>query len=109
VQESRHRLARKICHGKRGQIHQKYREGQEDQLGVLGIVLNAVTLWNTRYLAAAVSELRDRGRPVREQDTARLSPLGHAHVNELGRYAFPLLSRRRPAPPANPQASDEQP
>ena len=32
VQESRHRLARKICHGNRGQIRQAYREGQEDQL-----------------------------------------------------------------------------
>jgi len=24
-----------------------------------------------------------------EQDAARLSPLGHAHVNELGRYGLP--------------------
>lgn len=32
VQESRHRLARTICHGKRGQIFQAYREGQQDQL-----------------------------------------------------------------------------
>jgi TnpA family transposase len=110
VQESRHRLARKICHGKRGQIYQKYREGQENQLGALGIVLNAVTLWNTRYLNAAVSELRDRGHPVREQDTVRLSPLGHAHVNELGRYAFPVLAPDAGLRPLrDPQANDEQP
>jgi len=92
VQESRHRLARKICHGKRGLIYQRYREGQENQLGALGIVLNAVTLWNTRYLDAAVEELRTQGHPVSEQDAARLSPLGHAHVNELGRYAFPAMA-----------------
>src|SRR5664280_604034 len=55
VQESRHRLARKIFHGNRGALYQRYREGQEDQLGVLGIVLNAATLWNTRYVDAAVS------------------------------------------------------
>jgi Tn3 transposase DDE domain len=30
VQESRHKLARDICHGKRGQIMQAYRTGQED-------------------------------------------------------------------------------
>ena len=42
VQESRHRLGRKICHGHRGQIRQAYREGQEDQLTALGLVLNAV-------------------------------------------------------------------
>jgi TnpA family transposase len=93
VQESRHRLARKVFHGKRGQLHQKYREGQEDQLGALGIVVNAITLWNTRYLDAAVAELRAQGQPVREEDIARLSPLGHAHLNELGRYSFPTLER----------------
>ncbi|KIZ15704.1 hypothetical protein SNA_24790 [Streptomyces natalensis ATCC 27448] len=58
VQESRHRLARAICHGGRGQIRQAYREGQEDQLASLGLVLNAVVLWNTRYLDAAVAQLR---------------------------------------------------
>jgi TnpA family transposase len=55
VQESRHRLGRKICHGNRGQIRQAYREGQEDQLAALGLVLNAVVLWNTRYLEPSSS------------------------------------------------------
>ncbi|MFI6458633.1 transposase [Streptosporangium amethystogenes] len=53
VQESRHALARDLCHGRRGRIMQAYREGQEDQLGALGLVLNAAVLWNTRYLWAA--------------------------------------------------------
>jgi TnpA family transposase len=44
VQESRHKLARDVCHGKRGTIHQAYRDGMEDQLGALGLVLNAVVL-----------------------------------------------------------------
>lgn len=39
VQESRHKLARDVCHGKRGTIHQAYRDGVEDQLGALGLVL----------------------------------------------------------------------
>jgi TnpA family transposase len=30
IQEGRHRLARKIFHGRRGQLRQRYREGQED-------------------------------------------------------------------------------
>jgi TnpA family transposase len=58
----------------RGQIHQAYREGQEDQLGCLGLVLNAVTLWMTRYLDAAVTQLRAQGIQVRDEDAARLSP-----------------------------------
>jgi TnpA family transposase len=53
VQESRHKLARDICHGKKGTIHQAYRDGMEDQLGSLGLVLNAAVLWTTRYIDAA--------------------------------------------------------
>jgi TnpA family transposase len=41
-----------VCHGHRGQIRQAYREGQEDQLTALGLVLNAVVLWNTSLLTA---------------------------------------------------------
>jgi TnpA family transposase len=44
--EGRHELARIIFHGKRGELRQRYREGQEDQLGALGLVVNAVILWN---------------------------------------------------------------
>lgn len=39
--ESRHRLARKLCFGWRGELRQAYQEGMEDQLGTLGLVLNA--------------------------------------------------------------------
>jgi hypothetical protein len=85
VQESRHTLARTRCNGRRGQIHQAYREGQEDQLGALGLVLNAVVLWNSRYLDAEVHQLRAQGE---DEDVARLSPLVSAHLNVLGRYSF---------------------
>jgi TnpA family transposase len=96
VQESRHRLARAICHGGRGQIRQAYREGQEDQLAALGLVLNAVVLWNTRYLDAAVAQLRAEGHDIKDEDVTRLSPLKDRHINFLGRY----LSTSRPAAPA---------
>ena len=88
VQESRHRLARKIFHGSRGEIRKRYREGQEDQLGALGLVLNVVVLWNTRYLDAALAHLREQGEPVAEDTVARLTPLLHKHINVLGRYRF---------------------
>jgi hypothetical protein len=37
--EGRHSLGRAIFHGKRGELRQRYREGQEDQLGALGLVV----------------------------------------------------------------------
>jgi TnpA family transposase len=38
--EGRHSVARIIFHGKRSELRQRYREGQEDQLGALGLVTN---------------------------------------------------------------------
>lgn len=86
--EGRHSLGRAVFHGKRGELRQRYREGQEDQLGALGLVLNVIVLWNTIYMDAALSQLRAEGYSVRDEDVARLSPLIHEHINMLGRYSF---------------------
>jgi hypothetical protein len=88
--EKRHDLAREIFHGDRGQIRKRYREGQEDQLCVLGLVPNAVALWNTLYLDQAVDQLRQEGEEVRESALARISPLMRAHIHFMGRYHFRL-------------------
>ncbi|BAS18398.1 transposase for transposon Tn4556 (plasmid) [Arthrobacter sp. Hiyo8] len=61
LQENRHSLARKICHGKKGELYHHYERGLENQLGALGLVLNCVTLWTTRYLDAAVTSLQAQG------------------------------------------------
>jgi len=79
--EGRHSLGRAVFHGKRGELRQRYREGQEDQLGALGLVLNVIVLWNTIYMDAALTQLRAEGYSVRDEDVARLSPLIHEHIN----------------------------
>ena len=88
--EDRHKLARAVFHGKRGELRQRYREGQEDQLGALGLVVNIIVLWNTLYIDAALQQLRTEGFPVKAEDLARLSPLVFDHINLLGRYCFSL-------------------
>lgn len=90
LQEGRHALARKIFHGRAGQLYQRYQDGMEDQIGALGLVLNALVLFNTKYMDAAVTRLRADGFDVRDQDVARLSPFVRHHVNMLGRYSFLL-------------------
>ena len=86
--EGRHSLARALFHGRRGELRQRYREGQEDQLGALGLVVNVIALWNTLYMEAVLAQLRQEGYPVRDEDVARLSPLLFEHINLLGRYSF---------------------
>lgn len=84
--------------------------GQEDQLGCLGLVLNAVTRWMTRYLNAAVAQLCAQGIQVRDEDAARLSPLKAKKVNVLGRYAIvasqPIEGLRPLLDPTNPGGQD---
>lgn len=88
--EKRHGLARVICHGRRGETRKRYREGQEDQLGALGLVTNTVVLWNTMYMQDALDHLRQNALPILDDDVARLSPLRHEHMNVLGHYSFTL-------------------
>ena len=108
--EGRHRLARKCFHGQRGELRQKYREGQEDQLGALGLVLNALILWNTRYMDAALNHLRSEGFEVKGEDVSRLSPLGDKHINVQGRYPFTItdaILKGELRPLRNPDEMDE--
>ena len=58
----------------------------EDQLGALGLILNCVLLWNTRYISAALDALRAQGHPVPDDDVARLSPFVREHLNVAGKY-----------------------
>lgn len=78
-------------HRQRGEVRQRYREGQEDQLGALGLVVNALVLWNTNYIDAAVKQLRDQRVEVKSEDLSRLSPLEYKHINMLGRYQFTVF------------------
>ena len=86
--EGRQSLARDVFQGKRGELYQRYREGQEDQLSALGLVVNMIVHWNTLYMDAVLNQLRTEGYPVRLEGEARLSAFGHEHINMLGRYSF---------------------
>ncbi|WP_285199036.1 Tn3 family transposase [Serratia nevei] len=45
-----HAVARAICHGQKGEIRKRYTDGQEDQLGTLGLVTNAVVSYGTLFI-----------------------------------------------------------
>jgi TnpA family transposase len=88
--EGRHRLAGALRFGRKGKVYEAYREGQEDELNALGLVLNMVVLWNTRYMNAALDHLRQTGFEVLDKDVERLSPLVSHHINFVGKYHFSL-------------------
>ena len=93
LQEGRHDLARTMFHGRKGELRHGYREGMEDQLGALGLILNTITLWNTVYLDHALDELCASGYRARRRRRAAVAV--HAPPHQLPR---PLLLRaHRPA------------
>ncbi|MDV6376184.1 Tn3 family transposase [Deinococcus arenicola] len=108
--EQRHSVARAVFYGQKGELRQKYREGMEDQLGALGLVVNAIVLWNTRYMGVVLDELRSTGHPVLEADVARLTPLLHDHIHMLGKYDFTLpeaVARGQLRPLRNPASLED--
>lgn len=89
-QESRHSLGRKLFLGERGEIKNPLRQGQEEDLGVFGLVLNVITHWNAVYMQEVVRQLEKEGNAAEPADQARLSPILWRHINFLGRYDFSL-------------------
>ena len=74
-----------------GELRQRYKEGQEGQIGALGLVLNVVVLFNMRYLQAAVDELTRQGR----RTTLAVRPSSREHSGALRLLA--AGARRRAA------------
>ena len=62
----------------------------------LQILVNAVQIWNARYMTASLDHLHTAKPDVVADDQAlsRVTPVTHAHVNSLGRYDLD-----RPPPP----------
>ena len=96
----------------KGELRQRYREGQEDQLGALGLVVNALVLWTTRYMDAALTHLRAQGVVAKPEDVARLSPLASRYFNVLGRYHFAVtdeaVRRGELRPLRNPNVFEQE-
>jgi len=100
--ESRQGVGRAVYHGQKGELRHRYQEGMENQLSALGLVVNAIVLWNARYIQAILDWLEGIGEDFEDGDLARLSPLKYAHINmrpgpkgavqakTIGRYHFTL-------------------
>ncbi|MFH7333830.1 Tn3 family transposase [Streptomyces hygroscopicus] len=73
VRESRHRLARDVCHGGHGTIHQAYRDGMGDEgrTRLARPSLDVTSPWTTRRVDAAVARLRAEGHGKRGRDAGR--------------------------------------
>ncbi len=88
VGEGRNGLARAVFFANLGQLRRGYERGMEDQLGALGLGLNAIVYWNSLYIDAAVKKLAAGGMKISPEIRAHLSPLQWEHINFHGTYPF---------------------
>jgi TnpA family transposase len=66
----RHDVARHIFYGHQGKIYTQHQRGLEEQISALGLVVNAVVVWNTDYTTVILGVLEAMGHDVLEEDIA---------------------------------------
>ena len=79
----------------KGQLRRKRGEELTHQASCLNLVTNAVILWNTVYMTAAIEQLKREGYPVDENDLAHVWPTRYAYVNVHGKYHFNVEEAQR--------------
>ena len=59
----------------------------------IGPIINAIVVWNTRYMEVAIDSLRKTGHDIPNADIQRLSPLDYEHINIMSRYSFNISKK----------------
>lgn len=85
--EAMNALARAIFFGKRGELRERELQDQLQRASALNILINAICVWNTRYLEKTIEHLKIR-ECLDEELLKHISPLNWAHINFLGEYSF---------------------
>jgi Tn3 transposase DDE domain len=82
LQQSRHE-----CSPSRRIARSALRKPGVPRLG-LNLLVAAIILWNSRYLAAAFESLRRDGQPLRPDIMKHVAPLGWEHISLTGDYIW---------------------
>ncbi len=90
--EAKNALARAIFFNRLGEVRDRSYEDQRYRASGLNLVLAAIVLWNTVYLAKAVEYVTQQGMNIPEEHLQHLSPLGWEHINLTGDYIWNLKS-----------------
>lgn len=86
--EALHALRRDVFIANEGKIRKRNQEDQLNQAACLNLVVNAITVWNTVYMQAALDQLKSEGYEINEDDVKNLSPARSEHINMYGKYYF---------------------
>lgn len=92
--ESRHALARWLFFANQGEFRTSDYEAMMNKATCLGLLSNAMVLWNTLQMERIVTALRADGMVVRDEHLAHVWPLQRRHIVPNGVY---FVNRTMPA------------
>ena len=79
-----------VCSANRGRIKHRFPQQHLQMANCLNLLSNAIVLWNTVYMQAALDYLRQSGRDISEEEIVHLSPTRIEHINIHGKYQFEI-------------------
>jgi TnpA family transposase len=86
--EARPRLASQLFFANHGVFRTGDYEEIMNKVSCLGLLSNAVLVWNTVRMTEILAQLRAAGEIIVAENLARVSPLAYAHVLPNGTYPF---------------------
>jgi TnpA family transposase len=86
--ESRHALARAVFFHRLGELRDRTAEDMAHRASGLNLVVNAIVLWNTTYLARAVAYVRDQGVALTDEELSHVAPVRWDHIALTGDYLW---------------------
>jgi TnpA family transposase len=94
--EARNALARALFFNRLGELRDRRFENQVFRASGLNLLVAAIILWNSRYLAAVFDSLRRDGQPLRQEIMKHVAPLGWEHIS-LTSLKLPASIEGKPA------------
>jgi len=88
--EEVHNLRDYLFFDNKGQIRKQQPDDLVNLVGCLNLVSNAITVWNTVYMQAAIDDLIRKGELLEESEFVHLSPIRFRHINRYGRFRFDI-------------------
>jgi TnpA family transposase len=95
--EAGNNLRKAVFFHRLGQVRDRAYESQQHRARGLNLLVAAIALWNTRYLEAAITALRGRGRTIPDTLLAHVWPLHWEHINLTGDYTWTATATGEPA------------
>jgi TnpA family transposase len=93
--ESRHALARAVFFHRLGELRDRTAEAMAYRASGLNLVVNAIILWNTTYLARTVHFVRGQGVGLGDELLSHVAPVKWDHIALTGDYLWSEIERPR--------------